>query len=179
MAAHIPPTFIETVDPMADHSEAPAVFSAENNKTENHHIIIGVGIDADEAHLKEMVKAAKDKYSAGDMVHIIHVVGEHESHIRGRASAPAQAKEEEEARAYIAQHVEPLLKEQNMEYKVEIHYGQWTVETIGAIISKRANDLDASLVVLSKAHHNFLQDLLIGSVSKWVSKHTKAPVSAV
>lgn len=126
-----------------------------------------------------MLKVVEEKQRKGDMVYLIHCTGKHMADLGGN-TAIAQHKEELVARQYIKDHFESRLQALQIEYKVEIKYASWDAEGISTIISKRAEALDASMVIIGKSSkQNIVKKVFVGSVPKMIEKRSKVPLVAI
>ncbi|ALC85660.1 universal stress protein [Bacillus sp. FJAT-22090] len=71
-------------------------------------------------------------------------------------------------------HIEQLLKNNNIAYKVSILHG-----TPGPEIIKQANELNVDLVIIGSRGLNNLQEMVLGSVSHKVMKRVHCPALIV
>lgn len=156
----------------------PAVFAAKSTGAATRNLVVAVDTSLEDSEIEKMFSVLAENHRIGDTIYVLHCTGKHDGNIGGHCRA-AQEKEEAEARAWIKDKFESKMNDLGYTYKVEIQHASVDTEGIGNIISKRADALGASLVVMGRSHHNFLEKIFVGSVTEWVQKHSGAPVAAV
>lgn len=149
------------------------------------HIILA--IDHTASSTKETAWAIEHLYKAGDEFHLLYVVpsGEHkvvamETGLEEvvKDDYRTQSKADNAARAWLMERCVPLLEEKQVPYQLEVVLSEATDnDAVGALLCKRAEQIGARAVVVSK-HHNRggLKEFFSGSVTNYMTHHCKAAV---
>ncbi|KAG1670773.1 hypothetical protein FOA52_014001 [Chlamydomonas sp. UWO 241] len=124
-------------------------------------------------------------YRQGDTVHLLHVVapgvrvvintdlGLDEIVNDGGENA---RKLEDHAREYLTSTFVPVLEEKKVPYQVEIVRFATDNESIGAVVCKRAAQLNAAAVVMAKHTRGSIAEFIVGSVTSYCTHNCASPV---
>jgi structural maintenance of chromosome 2 len=129
--------------------------------------------------------ALKNVYRAGDTVHILHVIAPSrrlvvtpDMGLEGiiEDDEETRRKVEEHAQEFIKERFETKLTELKIPYQVEIVRGCVDNDSIGALLCRRAEQLNAAVLLMAKHNRGAVKEFFIGSVSNYALHHCKQPV---
>lgn len=129
-------------------------------------------------------------YRQGDEIHFFHVVPNPQAKLLGGGLGLADAgefmvqapdpkddrKQVSTAEGFIEQRFVSKVEASKIPHQVEITHFNTDKDSIGAIICKRAQDLQTPAVVMAKHNQGSIKEFFLGSVSKYCTHHCKQPV---
>jgi structural maintenance of chromosome 2 len=127
----------------------------------------------------------KNFYRAGDTLHLLHVIAPArrlvvtpDMGLEGvlEDDEETRRKVEEHAQNFIKERFETKLAELKIPYQVEIVRGCVDNDSIGALLCRRAEQLNAGVVLMGKHNRGAVKEFFIGSVSNYALHHCKQPV---
>lgn len=144
-----------------------------------------VGIDESEASERACDWAVTNLYREGDELHLFHVIPPGQYMVLSTdLGVEGVIQDDEETQRKVEQHAQELmekkfaskLREKHIPFKVEIVKFATDNESIGSIICKRADQLNAVVVVLAKHNRGRVKEFFVGSVASYCTHHCKSPV---
>ncbi|KAG2438368.1 hypothetical protein HYH02_010823 [Chlamydomonas schloesseri] len=147
------------------------------------HILISV--DDSAASLKALDWALENVYRAGDEFHLFHVIPPGQYVVLSTDLGIEEVIEDDEstrkrvedhARSILVDKFVPKLKAKDVPYQVELVRFATDNESIGAVICKRAEQLQAAAVVMAKHNKGAIKEFFVGSVCNYCTHHCKSPV---
>ncbi|PNH03550.1 hypothetical protein TSOC_010373 [Tetrabaena socialis] len=147
------------------------------------HILISV--DESAASEKALDWAIENIYRAGDELHLFHVIPPGQYVVLStdmgfeevvEDSEASQKRVEDHARNLLTEKFVPKLKAKDIAYQVELVRFATDNESIGAVICKRAEQLQAACVVMAKHNKGAIKEFFVGSVCNYCTHHCKQPV---
>lgn len=144
-----------------------------------------VAVDESPAAKKVFEWTLENLYKEGDMVHVFHVIppGQYivlssdlgvEDVIQDDEATLKAA--EDRAREYLTKTFALKLEADKIPYQLEIVRFSTDSDSIGSITCKRAEQVNANLVVMAKHNKGAVKEFFMGSVTNYMSHHCKAPV---
>ncbi|KAL0055232.1 hypothetical protein WJX82_009103 [Trebouxia sp. C0006] len=108
-------------------------------------------------------------YRQGDEIHFFHVVPNPQAKLLGGGLGLADAGEfmVSTAEGFIEQRFVSKVEASKIPHQVEITHFNTDKDSIGAIICKRAQDLQTPAVVMAKHNQGSIKEFFLGSVSKY------------
>lgn len=144
-----------------------------------------IGVDESQASEKAVGWAVDNLYKEGDEVHLFHVIPpgtymllapdmgmdgiiEEDEATRQRA--------EDNAKAMLVEKFAGLLQAKQIPFKLELVRFATDNDSIGAVICRRAAQLNAAAVVMAKHNKGRLREFFVGSVTNYCTHHCKSPL---
>jgi nucleotide-binding universal stress UspA family protein len=87
-----------------------------------------------------------------------------------------QRKVEEMARKMLNDNYIPMFEEKKVTHSVEVIHCATDNDSIGAVICKRAEQLQAAVIVMAKHNKGALKEFFVGSATNYVTHHAVCPV---
>lgn len=144
-----------------------------------------LAVDESHASEKTLDWTLDNIYKAGDEVHVLHVIPSQTPVVLTTELGVAGLIEDDEAtKQKVADHAQEFLKEKFMSkleaakipYHVEVVRSSVDNDTIGALVCKHAEQLNAAVVVMAKHTRTAVKEFFVGSVTSYCTHHCKAPV---
>lgn len=144
-----------------------------------------VPVDESKASQRVLQWTLDNLYREGDEIHLFHVVppGQYVvlSTDLGMEEVVEDDKETQErveanARKFLNETFVPVLQEKNIPYQLEIVKFSTDNDSIGSIVCKRADQINASAIVMAKHTKGAIKEFFLGSVSNYCTHHSIAPV---
>ncbi|KXZ53367.1 hypothetical protein GPECTOR_7g1263 [Gonium pectorale] len=138
-----------------------------------------------QASQKALQWAVDNIYRPGDEFHLFHVIPPGQYVVLSTDLGMEEVVEDDEntrkaveanAHKILSEKFVPLLKEKDVPYQLELVRFATDNESIGAVICKRADQLNASCVVMAKHNKGAIKEFFVGSVCNYCTHHCKAPV---
>ncbi|KXZ53365.1 hypothetical protein GPECTOR_7g1261 [Gonium pectorale] len=124
-------------------------------------------------------------YREGDELHLFHVIPPAQHMMLSpymgieeivEDDEPTRRRVEEAAHKMLIDHFTPLLKKKDAPFQLELTRFDTDNSSIGAVVCKRAEQLPAAVVVLSKHSRGAIKEFFVGSVCSYCVHHSKVPV---
>lgn len=124
-------------------------------------------------------------YREGDELHLFHVIPPGQYVVLStdlgleeivEDDENTQRRVEQHARAFIQERFVTRLEAAKVPYQVELVKFSTDNDSIGAIVCKRAEQLQAAAVVMAKHNKGAIKEFLVGSVCNYCTHHAKVPV---
>ncbi|KAG2492783.1 hypothetical protein HYH03_008944 [Edaphochlamys debaryana] len=147
------------------------------------HVLVSV--DDSAASVKALEWAVDNISRAGDEFHLFHVIPPGQYVVLStdlgmeevvEDDAGTRKRVEDHARNMIMDKFVPKLKAKDLQYQVELVRFATDNESIGAVICKRAEQLQASCIVMAKHNKGAIKEFFVGSVCNYCTHHAKQPV---
>jgi len=147
------------------------------------HILVPVDESAGAA--KACNWALENFYREGDVLHLFHVIPPGQYVVLStdlgveevvEDDPETQRKVEDHARQHLTTKYVPVLEEKKVTYQIEIVRFATDNDSIGSIVCKRAEQLNAAAVVMAKHNKGSIQEFFVGSVCNYCTHHCKTPV---
>mmetsp|Transcript_18762 Transcript_18762/g.40353 ORF Transcript_18762/g.40353 Transcript_18762/m.40353 type:complete len:161 (+) Transcript_18762:164-646(+) len=144
-----------------------------------------ISVDESEGSIKAFNWALDNLYKEGDTVYVFHVIPPGQYMVLSTdlgideviEDDPAtQKKQEDHARQFLTSKFSPVMDAKKIPYRIEITKFATDNDSIGSIICKRAEQLNAAAVVMAKHSKGKLQEFFVGSVTSYCTHHCKSPV---
>ncbi|WIA13620.1 hypothetical protein OEZ86_006880 [Tetradesmus obliquus] len=151
----------------------------------NSHRNILLTVDESPSSDKVFEYTVKNLYRQGDVVHILHVIAPSrrlvvtpDMGLEGVIEDDEETKRkvEEHAQEFIRERFEKRLETLRIPYQVDIVRGCVDNDSIGALVCRRAEGIDAVAVVMAKHSRGTIKEFFIGSVTNYACHHCKQPV---
>uniref|UniRef100_A0A6U2J0P9 UspA domain-containing protein n=1 Tax=Chlamydomonas euryale TaxID=1486919 RepID=A0A6U2J0P9_9CHLO len=85
-------------------------------------------------------------------------------------------KVEAHAKEYLTSTYVPVLDEKQIPYQVEIVSFSTDNDSIGSIICKRAEQVNASAVIMAKHTKGMIKEFIVGSATNYCTRNCRSPV---
>lgn len=147
------------------------------------HILIPV--DDSKASTRAFQWTLDNLYRDGDEIHLFNVIppGQYVvlSTDLGMEEVVEDDKETQErveakARQLLQENFVPTLESKGIPYQIELVKFSTDNDSIGSIICKRADQLNAAAVVMAKHNRGPIKEFFLGSVSNFCTHHCNSPV---
>ncbi|GIL49589.1 hypothetical protein Vafri_5924 [Volvox africanus] len=147
------------------------------------HILVSV--DDSEASLRALDWALDNIYRPGDEFHLFHVIPPGQYVVLSTDLGMEEVIEDDEAtkkrvednaRQTLTERFVPKLAAKDVSYQLELVRFATDNESIGAVICRRAEQLQASCVVMAKHNKGAVKEFFVGSVCNYCTHHCKSPV---
>lgn len=147
------------------------------------HVILAV--DDSPASEKATEWAVDQLYREGDEFHLFHVIPPAQYVVLAtdigleevvQDDPETQKRVEERARAFLTEKFASKLESKKVPYQIELVRFATDNDSIGAILCKRAEQLQAVAVVMAKHNKGAIKEFFIGSVTNYLTHHCKSPV---
>lgn len=158
---------------------------AESTVMKQRNILVAV--DDSDASEKACDWAIKNLYRDGDELHFFHVIPipmpqviAGYTGIEGIVTVDPDPREDqlhiEEAKKFIGKRFVSLVESAHIPFKVEIVRFLTDNDSIGEVICKRAEAINAASVVMASHNKGPIKEFFLGSVTKYATHHCKQPV---
>ncbi|GAX73912.1 hypothetical protein CEUSTIGMA_g1362.t1 [Chlamydomonas eustigma] len=123
-----------------------------------------------------------------DLVHLLHVIAPAQSvmlstDLMGMGDVIENDEETERrlvhASEFMAVGFVQLLRDQKIPHKIEIVKFAVDSDSVGSLVCKRAEQLNAAAVVLAKHNKGSIKEFFVGSVTNYCTKHCKSPIVVI
>ncbi|KAL6770331.1 hypothetical protein ACKKBG_A34530 [Auxenochlorella protothecoides x Auxenochlorella symbiontica] len=170
-----------TTAPSPQHRPILSVDRTEEAMAQRH-ILIPVD-DTDDSEVA-ISWATKNVYRHGDVFHLLHVVPEPTMvHIWGGVYVPpdesAELQEIEDTKHMVSHRFAEALVAAKVPFKLHVIVGPSDTDSIARVVSAKAADLGAQLVVVARHSKGKLKEFLVGSVTASIVKSCTSPVLVV
>ncbi|KAG1670774.1 hypothetical protein FOA52_014002 [Chlamydomonas sp. UWO 241] len=122
----------------------------------------------------------------GDKLHLFHVVkpgqrywvatGLMMDEVTDDDDVAVNLKNVEHAKQYLTTEFATKLEELKIPYQIEIVRFARDADSIGSVICKRADELNAVMTVMAKHTKGHLQEFFVGSVATYCTHNARTPV---
>ncbi|GBF98512.1 adenine nucleotide alpha hydrolase [Raphidocelis subcapitata] len=144
-----------------------------------------VAVDESKASDATFSWALENLYRQGDEVHLIHVIPPGKRVlVSADLGIEGVIEEDEETKKAVEQHAldfmhdrfERPLSIRKIPYDVHLIRCDTSTDSIGALISSRAESLQVAVVVMAKHNKGAVREFFLGSCTSYVLHHCKQPV---
>lgn len=124
-------------------------------------------------------------YRAGDVVHILHVIApSRRLVVTPDMGLEGVIEDDEETKRQVEQHAQEFVRERfekrlevlKIPFQVDIVRGCVDNDSIGALVCRRAEQMEAVVVLMAKHSRGPIKEFFIGSVTNYAAHHCKQPV---
>ncbi|CAK0784164.1 hypothetical protein CVIRNUC_007367 [Coccomyxa viridis] len=147
-----------------------------------------VPIDDSSESEKALAWAMEEMYREGDEIHLVHVVpklqmgacfGAPPVDFLPQQDPIAYDQLVKQAEAFIQMRFLPSLNSLRVHPIVHIVKAEVDTESIGTVLCRKAESLDAAAIVVSCEARSRLQEFFLGSITNFCTHHSKRPVLVV
>lgn len=155
----------------------------ENLDIPKRHLLVAV--DESQASVKAFQWTLDELYREGDVIHVFHVIPPGQYVVLSsdlgveeivEDDAATLKKAEDRAREFLTKTFAVKLEELKIPYQVEIVRFGTDTDSIGSITCKRAEQLNATALVMAKHNKGQIKEFFLGSVTSYCTHHSKVPV---
>jgi len=120
----------------------------------------------------------------GDVVHLLHVIPEpHMLHIWTGAYIPVDDDQElmeiEDTKEFVKHRFAKMLASHKVPFMLHVVVGSLDNDAIAHVITNKAKDVGAELLIMAKHSKGAFKEFWVGSVTKAVLKQCTVPVAVV